>query len=151
MALETAAYRGDWDQFRSSLTEDVRFAVGSVSEVTGPQAVADYSRKTQTGDHQPNGADIRGSWERDNGVIIGMVVHARRAGDGKTVSDPSVGTFRFRGDKSTSGALTRSIPASSRTIASSDRRSNHRARTSDNPHPEDQGDSHGRESSDEQA
>ena len=152
MALETAAYRGDWDQFRASLTQDVRFAVGSVSEVTGPQAVADYyRRKKQTGDHQIAGADIRGSWGLDNVVIIEMVVHARRAGDGKTVSDPSVGTFRFRGDKSTSGALTRSIPASSRTIASSDRRSNHRARTSDNPHPEDQGDSHGRESSDEQA
>jgi len=153
MALETAAYRGDWDQFRSSLTEDVRFAVGSVSEVTGPQAVADYSRKTQTGDHQPNGADIRGSWERDNGVIIGMVVHARRAGDGKTVSDPSVGTFRFRGDKVSEWRTYPVYPSfiSSRTIAGSDRRSNHRAGTSDNPHPEDQGDSHGRESSDDQA
>jgi limonene-1,2-epoxide hydrolase len=99
MAMETVAYRGDWDQFRSSLTEDVLFAVGSVSEVTGPQAVADYYRKTQTGDHQITCADIRGSWELDNVVIIEMDVHARRAGDGKTVSYPSVGTFRFRGDK----------------------------------------------------
>jgi len=99
MAMETAASRGDWDQFRSSLTEDVFFVVGSVSEVTGPQAVADYYRKTQTGDHQITCADIRGSWELDNVVIIEMDVHARRAGDGKTVSYPSVGTFRFRGDK----------------------------------------------------
>lgn len=98
MAMETVASRGDWDQFRSSLTEDVPFAVGSVSEVTGPQAVADYSRKTQTGDHQLTGADIRGSRERDDVVIIETVVPARRAGDGKTVSDPSVGTFRFPGD-----------------------------------------------------
>ena len=154
MALETAAYRGDWDQFRSSVTEDVRFAVGSVSEVTGPQAVADYyRRKKQTGDHQIAGADIRGSWGLDNVVIIEMVVHARRAGDGKTVSDPSVGTFRFRGDKVSEWRTYPVYPSfiSSRTIAGSDRRSNHRARTSDNPHPEDQGDSHGRESSDGQA
>ena len=99
MAMETAAYRGDWDQFRSSLTEDVLFAVGSVSEVTGPQAVADYYRKTQTGDHQVTGAGHPGELgsrqrgdHRDGRACP-------YAGDGKTVSYPSVGTFRFRGDK----------------------------------------------------
>jgi ketosteroid isomerase-like protein len=99
MAMQAAAAQGNWELFKSFLTEDIYFKVGSAQELIGPQAVADYCRELQLRELRITGAEAIGVWEVENAVIVEMGVQAERIGDGKIIEYPSVDSFRFQDDR----------------------------------------------------
>jgi ketosteroid isomerase-like protein len=99
IAMESGAARGNWELFKSFLTEDIYFKVGDSKELVGPQALADYYQQVQSTELRITRVDTRGAWEVENAVIVEMDVQAELINDGNKVEYPSVDVFRFKDGK----------------------------------------------------
>jgi predicted SnoaL-like aldol condensation-catalyzing enzyme len=99
MAMETSAFQGKWDIFKSFFTDDVYFKSGSTIEISGADAIAEFYKKIQETKLRSTGVNTRGTWEFENVVIIEMDVQAIQISNGQAVEYPSVDIFRFKDDK----------------------------------------------------
>ena len=88
----------DWDTFRSCLTDDVMYRVGSTEPVHGIEAVVSYlqSLYTQIKMLPP---DIRQILEPENQVIFEFETHYLRLKDNKQVNFACTDILRMSGDK----------------------------------------------------
>ena len=97
--MEAAAFSGNWELFKSFLTDDVDYRVGNTARVTGPQAVVDYLVRLLSQDLAINDLQIRAAWESESEVILELNMKGLRFSDNRNVSYPCVDVYRFRGDK----------------------------------------------------
>ena len=88
----------DWETFRSCLTDDVMYRVGSTEPVHGPDAVVDFLQSfyTQVQMQEP---DIRQILEPENQVIFEFEAHYLRLKDNKQLNFACTDILRMSGDK----------------------------------------------------
>jgi limonene-1,2-epoxide hydrolase len=88
----------DWDTFKSCLTDDVMYRVGSSDPVYGPDAVAGFLQDfyTQVQMQQP---DIRQILEPEGQVIFEFEAHYLRLKDDKIVNFACTDILRMKDDK----------------------------------------------------
>jgi hypothetical protein len=99
--MESAAFQGNWDKFKSFLDDGVVLRVGNTAEVHGPQGVADFMINMLTSRLAINDLKIRGAWETDDAVIMEFDMKALRVKDNKNVTFPCLDVYRFGGEKIT--------------------------------------------------
>jgi len=97
--METAAFTGDWDGFKSYLTSDVYYRVGNTLEVRGPQAIEDYLKRLLTSELAIRGFNVKAVWETASDVVMEMNVTGLRIPDNKEVEYPCLDVYRFTGEK----------------------------------------------------
>jgi ketosteroid isomerase-like protein len=97
--MESGAFAGNWDKFKSHLADDVYFRVGNTAELRGPQAVADYMIQMLANRLAINDLKIRSAWDTDDAAIVEFTIGALRFRDNKQVTFPCLDIYRFRGDK----------------------------------------------------
>src|ERR1043166_744801 len=97
--MESAAFTGNWDKFKSYLADDVYYRVGNTAEVRGPQAVVDYLTKSFFPRLAISDLQTRAAWQDGNTVILELNMVGRRLKDNKDLSYPCIDLFRFDGDK----------------------------------------------------
>jgi len=97
--MEAAGFSGDWEKFKSYLSEDVYYKVGNTAEVRGPQAVVDYISQLMSKRLAINDLQVRQVWETDDTVILELNMKGLRMKDEKTVAYPCIDIYRFGGGK----------------------------------------------------
>jgi ketosteroid isomerase-like protein len=97
--METAAFSGDWEKFKSFLAADVYYRVGNTAEVRGPQAVVDYMIKLLSTQLAIQDMQTRAAWETPDAVILELNMKGLRMRDDKNVAYPCIDVYRFNGDK----------------------------------------------------
>jgi ketosteroid isomerase-like protein len=98
-AMESAAFAGNWDLFKSFLTDDVCYRVANTAEVTGPEAVVDFLLKSMSTDLAIQELQIRAAWETEDTVIFELNMKGLRLRDNKDVAYPCVDIYRFANGK----------------------------------------------------
>lgn len=96
--MQQAVSEGNWDAFRTCLTEDAFYKVGNVIETRGPQAIAEYLIRLAKTEMLITNMVPRGSWEFEDAAIVEYDMQGTRVTDNKNVDYPCVDTYRFRGD-----------------------------------------------------
>lgn len=97
--MESAAFSGNWDKFKSYLADDVYYKVGNTAEVRGPQAIVDYMTKLLSTGLAINDLQTRSAWETEDVVIIEFNMGGLRMRDKKQVAYPCIDIYRFDGGK----------------------------------------------------
>jgi limonene-1,2-epoxide hydrolase len=98
-AMESAAFSGNWDKFKSYLADDVYYRVGNTAEVRGPQAVVDYLINSFFPRLAITDLQTRAAWQDGNTVMLELNMAGHRVKDKKNISYPCIDVFRFKGDK----------------------------------------------------
>jgi ketosteroid isomerase-like protein len=98
-AMEQAAFVGDWDKFKSFLSDDVQYRCGNDAEVTGPQAVASFLITMLTKRLALNNLEVRAVWETEDAVVSEFNSQGLRIKDNKNVTFPCLDIYRFRDGK----------------------------------------------------
>jgi ketosteroid isomerase-like protein len=96
--LFSAMLEQDWETFKSCLSEDVMYRVGSGEPVYGPDAVAGFLQSfyTQVTMQPP---DVRQVLEPENQVIFEFEAHYLRLKDNKIVNFACTDILRMKDDK----------------------------------------------------
>jgi predicted SnoaL-like aldol condensation-catalyzing enzyme len=97
--MEAAAFSGNWERFKSFLTDDVYYRVGNTEEARGPQAIVDYMIKLLSTELAINDLQIRSAWETENEVILELNMKGVRMVDKANVAYPCVDVYRFKDGK----------------------------------------------------
>jgi SnoaL-like domain len=97
--MESAAFSGNWDKFKSYLAEDVYYRVGNTAEMRGPQAVVHYLTKLLSTGLAINDLQTKSAWETDNAVILEAEMAGLRLRDRQEVTYPCLDIYRFSNDK----------------------------------------------------
>lgn len=97
--MESAAFSGNWDKFKSYLADDVYYKVGNTAEGRGPQAIVDYMTKLLSTGLAINDLQTRSAWETEDVVIIEFNMGGLRMRDKKQVAYPCIDIYRFDGGK----------------------------------------------------
>jgi len=97
--MESAAFAGNWDRFRSFLADDVYFRVGNTAELRGPKAVADFMITMLTTRLALNDLQVRSAWETPDAAIVEFSMGGLRMRDNRNVSFPCLDIYRFHNGK----------------------------------------------------
>ena len=97
--MESAAFSGNWELFKTYFTDDVYYRVGNTAEMKGPQAVASYLMKMLTTKLAINNMQFRDAWERGDSVILELNMKGERVADHRNVAYPCVDLYRFEDGK----------------------------------------------------
>lgn len=97
--MESAAFSGNWDKFKSYLAEDVYYRVGNTAELRGPQAVVNYLIKLLSTRLAINDLETNSAWETDDAVILECKMAGMRLRDEQEVTYPCLDICRFRSGK----------------------------------------------------
>src|ERR1035441_10677603 len=97
--MESAAFSGNWDKFKSYLAEDVYYRVGNIAEMRGPQAVVLYMTKLLSTGLAINDLQIKSAWETADAVILEANMAGLRLRDKREVTYPCLDIYRFRSGK----------------------------------------------------
>jgi ketosteroid isomerase-like protein len=99
MDMESAAFAGNWELFKSFLSEDVYYRVGNAAEVRGPHAVVEYLQELLTTKMAINDLQQTAAWETEDAVILELKMKGLRIRDNQSVTYPCVDVYRFRDGK----------------------------------------------------
>jgi hypothetical protein len=99
LEMESAAFSGNWDKFKSYLAEDVYYRVGNTAEMRGPQAVVHYITKLFSTGLVINDLQASSAWEIDDAVIVECKVGGLRLRDKQQVTYPCLDICRFSSGK----------------------------------------------------
>jgi ketosteroid isomerase-like protein len=97
--MESAAFSGNWDKFKSYLAEDVYYRVGNTAEMRGPQAVVHYMIKLLSTGLAINDLQTKSAWETDDAVIVEFNIAGLRLRDKQEVTYPCLDICRFSSGK----------------------------------------------------
>lgn len=97
--MESAAFSGNWDEFKSYLAEDVYYRVGNTAEMRGPQAVVHYMIKLLSTGLAINDLQIKSAWETGDVVILEANMAGLRLRDKQEVAYPCLDICRFSSGK----------------------------------------------------
>lgn len=97
--MESAAFAGNWDLFKSFLADDVYFRVGNTAELTGPDGVVNFMVEMFQSRLALNDLKVRSAWETSDAVIMEFDLKAFRHRDKKDVEFPCLDVYRFDGGK----------------------------------------------------
>ncbi len=97
--MEAAAFAGNWELFKSYLSDDVYYRVGNTAEVRGPQAVVEYLQQLLSTKLAINDLQTRAAWETEDAVILELNMKGLRMRDNKSVAYPCIDVYRFRDGK----------------------------------------------------
>jgi|SRR5579863_1636254 len=93
--MESAAFSGDWDKFKSYLADDVYYRVGNTAEMTGPQAVVDYITRLLSTGLAINDLQAWSASETEDVVILECQMAGVRLRDKQQVTYPCLDICRF--------------------------------------------------------
>ena len=93
--MESAAFSGDWEKFKSYLAEDVYYRVGNSAEMRGPQAVVHYMIKLFSTGLAINELQTNWAWETEDAVIVECSMAGLRLRDKQDVKYPCLDICRF--------------------------------------------------------
>lgn len=93
--MESAAFSGNWQLFKSFLADDVYFRVGNTAELRGSQAVVDFMINMLSTRLAISDLKTRGAWETEDTVILEFDMRALRIRDNKNVVFPCLDVYRF--------------------------------------------------------
>ena len=97
--MESAAFSGNWDTFKSYLAHDVYYRVGNTAELRGPQAVVDYLVNLFSMELTINDLQSHSAWETDDAVILECKMAGLRLHDKRQVTYPCLDICRFSNGK----------------------------------------------------
>jgi len=97
--MESAAFAGNWDKFRSFLADDVYVRCGNTAELRGPQAVAQLMITMLTTRLALNDLQVRSAWETPDAVILEFNMKGLRMKDNRNVTFPCLDIYRFHDGK----------------------------------------------------
>lgn len=97
--MESAAFSGNWDMFKSYLAEDVYYRVGNTAEMRGPQAVVLYMIKLLSTGLAINDLQTKSAWETGDVVILEANMAGLRLRDKREVTYPCLDICRFSSGK----------------------------------------------------
>jgi ketosteroid isomerase-like protein len=97
--MESAAFSGNWEKFKSYLSDDVYYRVGNTHEGRGPQSIVDYMIKLLSSELTINDLQTRSAWETNDAVILEFNMGGLRIVDKKQVAYPCIDVYRFSGGK----------------------------------------------------
>jgi hypothetical protein len=97
--MESAAFSGNWDSFKSYLAHDVYYRVGNTAELRGPQAVADYLVNLLSTGLRIDDLQTQSAWETDDAVILECKMAGLRLRDERQVTYPCLDICRFSNGK----------------------------------------------------
>jgi hypothetical protein len=97
--MESAAFSGNWDEFKRYLAEDVYYRVGNTAEMRGPQAVVNYMITLLSAGLAINDLQTKSAWETDDAVILECNMAGLRLRDKQEVTYPCLDICRFSGGK----------------------------------------------------
>jgi ketosteroid isomerase-like protein len=97
--MESAAFSGNWDMFKSYLAEDVYYRVGNTAEMRGPQAVVHYMIKLLSTGLAINDLQTKSAWETGDVVILEANMAGLRLRDKREVTYPCLDICRFSSGK----------------------------------------------------
>lgn len=97
--MESAAFSGNWDDFKSFLAPDVYYRVGNTAEFRGPQAVVDYLVNLLSMELRINDLQTQSAWETDDAVILECKMTGLRLRDKQQVTYPCLDICRFSNGK----------------------------------------------------
>ena len=97
--MESAAFSGNWDKFKSYLAEDVYYRVGNTAEMRGSQAVVQYMIKLLSTGLAIKDLQTKSGWETDDAVILEADMAGLRLRDEQEVTYPCLDIYRFSSGK----------------------------------------------------
>jgi ketosteroid isomerase-like protein len=93
--MEQAAFAGNWDKFRSFLSDDIYFRCGNTGELRGAPGVVDFMITMLTKRLALNDLQVRSAWETEDAVIMEFDMKGLRMRDNKNVAFPCLDIYRF--------------------------------------------------------
>jgi ketosteroid isomerase-like protein len=99
LEMESAAFSGNWEKFKSYLAEDVYYRVGNTAEMRGPQAVAHYLIELLSTGLAIKDLQTKSAWETNDAVILEANMTGLRLRDKQVVKYPCLDICRFSGGK----------------------------------------------------
>ena len=98
-AMESAAFSGNWDDFKNYLSHDIYYRVGNTAEVRGPQAVVDYLVNLLSRELAISNLETQSAWETNDAVILECNMAGLRLRDNQQVTYPCLDVCRFSNGK----------------------------------------------------
>jgi hypothetical protein len=96
--MESAAFSGNWEKFKTFLADDIYYFVGNTTELHSPQAIVDYLIQFLAKELSIYNLEFLLAYEDETTVVTELSVKALRVADNKHVVFPTVDIYRYTKD-----------------------------------------------------
>jgi predicted SnoaL-like aldol condensation-catalyzing enzyme len=97
--MSEAVLNEDWEKFKTFLTDDIMYKVGSSEPTYGKQAVVDFLSSVFKTTGKLTGHDVRKVWNEPDIITIEMDANYRRLKDDEMVKVACCDVYRMRGNQ----------------------------------------------------